>query len=274
MPPFSAELRDFHVRSAHWQRFNRRCRIDTAPPMSPIYPMTLVFPFFQRLLASKQVPAKAFYVLAKRLRIQQHRPMALGQRYSLICRLGEVNTVPQGLEMDLVAVIQDRGETVWEAIETFFYRGEYGIATQSGSVDFASIATTGVHHRWRLYHKDGFPFAKISGDGNPLHYSRIYARMMGFQRDFAQPFLVLGHAIPQPPHDHHSRPFFLDVVFKGPLYYSREAVLKARPTSDGDRFDIFSEGNPRPCMTGLVCSGAPKRGSKFLSKPKKTDAQK
>jgi hypothetical protein len=253
IPDISAELRKFRIAARHLQAFNQLCQIHSGFPMSLVYPMTLVFPLFQRLLGLRRMPVSVFFALAKRLRISQLGNMEMERPYDLICRRGEARIVPKGFEMDLSAVIESRGNPIWEAVETFYYRGDYGIATHSDTNNsLEPIPAAPEIRRWNLSGRNGFRFARICGDGNPIHYSNIYARMFGFECGSAQPFLILGHALQYVTSAAQHLPLYIDVNFKGPVYYTRDIILKAQPFPAGHRFDLLSDGNPRPCMTGLL----------------------
>jgi hypothetical protein len=47
----------------------------------------------------------------------------------------------------------------------------------------------------------------------------------------------------------------LDIAFKGPVYYGNDVILKSRENAQGERFDIYSEANPRPGICGNLQFG-------------------
>jgi len=44
----------------------------------------------------------------------------------------------------------------------------------------------------------------------------------------------------------------LYVAFKGQFYYDKHVTIKSMKTNSRNRFDIYSEGNDRPCMNGIL----------------------
>ena len=194
IPPITVKLDRLEIDRAHLSRFNKICNIKNRDEISLIYPITLVFPFFQRILSLKQAPLSLFNVLGKRLKIIQRRQIGFDEALDIFCEISGVRITSKGLELDLYAVIEVAGETVWTATETFFYRGDFGETdTNAENTAFEPIPEAKVIARWFLSGKNGFRFARISGDGNGIHYSKLYARLFGFERDFAQPFLILGN---------------------------------------------------------------------------------
>lgn len=244
---------EFRISPKHLQTFCKLCRTNVGPATALIYPMTLVFPFLQRLLGLKEAPLPVFSVLAKYLRIDQHQEMNLDVPITVVCRYEHIRIVSNGLELDISASITNNGQLIWKAIETFFYRGEFDNATRSNPNKlFEPILESDDITRWPLVSGKGFRFARNCGDGNPLHYSKMYARLFGYQRDFAQPLLVLGRAVQDLAIADHQPRLSFDVAFKGPCYYENDILMHTKTDFNTQRFDVYSESNPRPCMTGSI----------------------
>ncbi len=253
IPPITLKLDRLKIDRSHLSRFNKICNIKIHDKVSLIYPITLVFPFFQRILSLKQAPLSLFKVLGKRLKIIQHRQISLDDVLDIFCEMSSVRIISKGLEVDLSTVIETGNKRVWTATETFFYRGDFGKAdTNAENTPFESIPKAEVAARWFLSAKNGLRFARISGDGNGIHYSKLYARLSGFERDFAQPFLILGNAVNHLMNNRKINSISLDAAFKGQFYYERNVTIKGVKTDCRQRFDIYSEGNDRPCMNGIL----------------------
>lgn len=253
IPPITLKLDGMKIDRAHLFGFNSICKILDGEAISLIYPMTIVFPFFQRILSLKQAPLSMFSVLGKHLKIIQHRQIGFDEPFDIFCDISNVKIVSKGLEVDLSAVIKAAGEAVWTATETFFYRGNFGEAdTDVEHVVFESIPNAKVIAKWFLPGGIGFRFARISGDGNGIHYSKFYARLLGFKRDFAQPFLILGHALNDFINNEKNGTISLSVAFKGQFYYENNVTVRGVEINNGNRFDIYSDGNDLPCMSGIL----------------------
>jgi len=253
IPPITVKMDGLKVNKVHLSRFNKICNIKDRHEISLIYPITLVFPFFQRILSLKQAPLSLFNVLGKRLKINRYRQIDLDETLDIFCEISCIRIVSKGLEVDLSAIINVAGEIVWTATETFFYRGDFGKPDANvANAVFESIPDAKILARWFLSGGNGFRFARISGDGNGIHYSRLYARFFGFKRDFAQPFLILGNTINRLENNGNTNATFLDVAFKGQFYYEKDVTIKGMKMNGRSRFDIYSEGNDRPCMKGLL----------------------
>lgn len=252
IPEISARLLNTAIDPNHLARFNRLCSIEPLDTISPIYPITLVFIYFQRMLSLKQAPLSLFRVLGKRLQIHQRSALQLNERYDIYCQITGARIVEKGLELDLTARVFSKNEIVWTAVETFFYRGEFDGKTQEVTADkLAPLSEPQEAFSWFLPEGMGYKFAKISGDGNGLHYSKQYAKLFGFERDFAQPFLIIGQAFGVMKALPYDRPMLLDVEFKGQCYYNKKISIKTEVEAP-QRFDIYCQGNNRPCMSAKL----------------------
>ncbi len=260
IPEISTHFSGFHVDCKHLDRFNTICNIEYSQSISPIYPMTLIFVYFQRILSLKQAPLSMYKVLGKRIQIRQLKPINPDENFDIHCKINDIRVVEKGLELDLKAALLSNDETIWTVVETFFYKGKFGEITPNTEPNiFEPISEIQDIASWFLPEGIGYKFAKISGDGNPIHHMKRYAKVFGFERDFAQPFLILGQAlgqimeqiIGQPTDTKTNHPISLDIELKGQCYYNRQITVKG-DTENKARFDIYCQGNERPCMVGKL----------------------
>lgn len=232
-------------------RFNRVCQIENYSKFPLIFPLTYIYPLVQVILARKEAPLSLFVVLNSRMQIIQHRHIGLNEKLDVYCELDHYRILEKGMEVDIRSTIKIDKETVWENTLSFYYRGKFGAPDASFTPpQFEPIADAPEVARWFLPGNIGYSFAGISGDGNPIHYLSPYARLMGFKRDFAQPMLVLAGSLERLLQDSSEKSFCLDIAFKGPVYYENNVTLKSAFASGIKRFDIYEEGNPRPCICG------------------------
>ena len=169
------------------------------------------------------------------------------------CELVRYRIREKGLEIDISSVIEAAGEPVWENIQTYYYRGKFGAMDASYEPpEFEPIPEADVVAAWFLPAGMGLSFAAVSGDGNGIHYSKLYARMFGFERDFAQPLLVLAGSVERLLNAGYDNAVSLDVALKGPFYYESNITLKKVFINNATRFDIYCEENPRPCIEGKL----------------------
>jgi hypothetical protein len=234
--------------------FNRICGIKMSNKLPAIYPFALIYPLLQRMLARKEAPMSLFVVLNNRMQALQHRAIGIDETLDIYCSIAGHRIREKGLEMDIASVIKSNGIAVWENIQTFYYRGKFGAQDenyQPPHCEEIPVPDADETARWFLHAGIGHRFSKVCGDGNPIHYWKTYARLLGFKRDFAQPLLVLGSAFTHLLKDEGDR-ISLDISLKGPVYYENTVILKSKDINGTKRFDILCGDNPLPCICGAL----------------------
>lgn len=240
------------IERAHLQAFNAACHVRAPEAVPILYPMTLVYPPLLRLLSSGAAPMPLFFALNTKLSVRQSLALAAGDRLDIDLAAAHVRQVDKGLELDVQASVRRGEEPVWDSVLTFYYRGRFDAVDRAAPSDaLPEIASAGAQHDWVIPAKGGFRFGRLCGDTNPLHYGKAYAKAFGFERDFAQPLLVLGQALsrlagPQP-----GLPARLDARLKAPVYYEHQLKMLVAQTPHGRRFDIYCVPNSRPSICAL-----------------------
>lgn len=240
------------IEREHLRAFNAACHVRRAQEVPILYPMTLVYPPLLRLLSSGAAPMPLFFALNTKLSVRQSAALAEGDRLDIDLAAADVRQVDKGLELDVQASVRRGPDLVWESLLTFYYRGRFDDVARSAASDaLPEIAAAGAQHEWDIPAKGGFRFGRLCGDTNPLHYGKAYAKAFGFERDFAQPLLVLGQALsrlagPQP-----GLPARLDARLKAPVYYERELKMLVAQIPQGIRFDVYCNPNSRPSICAV-----------------------
>jgi hypothetical protein len=254
-PQITAQQKEVTIDKCRLDEFNRICGIKNCDKLPMIYPFALIYPLLQRMLARKEAPLSLFVVLNNRMQVLQRRAIGIDETLDIYCSIAGHRIREKGLEMDIVSVIKSNGTAVWENIQTFYYRGKFGAPDenyQPPHCEDIPIPDANETARWFLPAGIGRSFSKVSGDGNPIHYLKTYARLFGFKRDFAQPLLVLGSALTHLLRTGNDNAVSLDVALKAPIYYENNIILKSSAINDITRFDIYMEGNPLPCICGKL----------------------
>lgn len=237
----------------HLQAFCRICDIPIDFPMPFLYPFTFAYPCMLRLVSQSVFPFSMFKMLHVRSQTTVYRPMSENDLLNITCTTSDQRQLIKGIEFDLQTCIRVHRETVWENTSTFFVRKKADVKESA----FKPRRLTNIDHaeiidKWYLPAKDRFGFARISGDSNGIHYSKRYAKMLGFQRDYAQPLRVAAKCIETLPRSMDHELIRLHLHYKGPVYYNNELTLKYQETEEGQRFDLFCEGNRKPCIRGMM----------------------
>ncbi len=244
---------DLKIDTEHLKLFNSICGIDTTLNLHIMYPFTLAYPYLMRILCRKEMPFSQFKILNIRNRITMFRQIKPDELFTIDCYNSAVRTVTNGLEFEFKAEIYSGIEKVWETTATYFNRGKFGTADplyKTPRLDPAENPQ--IINQWFLDAENRFKFGRISGDTNGIHYSPLYAKMFGFKRDFSQPIRVTARCVSELPDHKADKPGILEFYMKGPVYYKSKLTLKNRKTDSSDRFDLYCEGNEKPCISAKL----------------------
>jgi hypothetical protein len=253
VPEIHAIRPGLRIDPRHMKDFYDICEIPASPDIHILYPLTLAYPYMMRILCRKEMPFSLFRILNTRNIISMHRSIAPDETLDIDCYNSEPRITPKGLELDIISKVGRGNERAWDCITTYFVRGNFG----SGGKLYMPprpdpITDAHIVHTWYLPAKKRFRFARISGDTNGIHYWRLYARLFGFERDFAQPIRVIAKSVSSLPDIKVKGTLRLDFFLKGPVYYENTLVLKNQKIKNGNRFNLYLKDTDKPCIEGKL----------------------
>ncbi len=196
-----------------------------------------------------------FKMLTIRNSITRYRPIRLDEKLDVISRITGQHFVPKGMEFYIQSLLKVKGELVWENESTLYVPGKSQKELDEYTPPrFEQIPNADVFASWYFSAKDRFRFARVMGDSNGIHYSTKYAQLFGFKRDFAQPIRIASKCLDFMLDGTENLPHKIDLMFKGPVYYESELTMKSAIIDSNHRFDLYCQGNERPCICGnLSC---------------------
>jgi hypothetical protein len=231
------------------------CRLSGTDDTLPIlYPHVLTSGMQLDMMTQPGFPISMLGAVHLRNHVLQHRPIRIEDRLDVECSMGQERSVKQGLEWDVNTVITAGGAVVWEEISTYLVRGKYGeIQEPPARANFAELSNGQEQATWNVPAGMGRRYAKITGDYNPIHVSKILAKLFGFKKDLVHGMWSLARCAEEYLALPDDQPQQVDVAFKGPVYMGSDVRLMV---GDGGRFDLFAKGNDRPVINGTMQSKA------------------
>ncbi len=253
MPDIAISWSGVSINKKHLKTFCRICGIKEDFKVPFLYPFIFAYPCMLRLVSQTCFPFPMFKILHVRSETTGYRPIDMDDSLEITCTSSDQRFLAKGVEFDLQTTIMSKGEKVWENISTFYVRTKTKLkevaTTPPRLMPMDRPETIG---KWHLPAKDRFRFARISGDSNGIHYNKWYAKMFGFKRDYAQPLRVTAKCMSYLPLSFNNETIRLNLHYKGPVYYNSDLILNYQEKESGHRFDLFCEGNPKPCICGMV----------------------
>lgn len=180
IPEVELELLNVKAEPAGVAAYARVCGFALRDQLPPTYPHVLAFPLHMSLMADGRFPFGAVGLVHVANRIEQHRPLGLGEELTLRARPTALTPHPKGQTFTIVTEARAAGgELAWEGVSTFLRRSK-GDPEASGGAEFALDPATPASAEWKLGGDLGRRYAAVSGDRNPIHMHALTARALGF----------------------------------------------------------------------------------------------
>jgi hypothetical protein len=273
MPALKLVWQGYHISRAHLKKYLDICGSRPGRNVPMLYPHMITFGMHMRIITHRAFPFKYLNMLQLRNHIIQNRPIGIDERLDISCEIADQRNVSKGLEYDMYTVFRAGSEVIWENINTYFFPGKFGPPEEaSPNASFRPLPEKASALRWTTPSGGGFKFALICGDYNGIHYIAPYARIFGFNSDFAHGQFSIIQCAQHLPRLDEEEPVRIDVSLKGPMYYSSEALLKYVSDRSGLGFDLYCGDNPRPCIIGSMRNVTP--GSRLIEVNKDKDSSK
>jgi len=216
-----AGVKWFGVRlnSKYLERFSSICGLERKPYLPVLYPFTLIYPLKLWLISQREIHLPMFKMLTTRNETIMYRKIRVDEELNITANIVGQQFTLKGMEFYILSKLMVDTETVWENKSTLYIPGKHRIENiRDTSVRFKNIPEAKEIAAWYLDDKDRLLFSRVIGDSNGIHYSPKYAKMLGYDRDFAQPIRVASKCL-EFFYDY-SEDFPLtvvDLMFKGPV---------------------------------------------------------
>jgi hypothetical protein len=186
---------------AHLAAYDRVCGFRLTDTLPATYPHVLAFGLAMRLMSSADFPFPVVGLVHIANRITVLEPIDAAARLDLSVRADGLRDHDRGRQFDVVATATIDGEPVWRGISTYLRKENDGLRkendglrkendglrkeTEGGRRDDADRTPPPATAQWRVPANAGREYAAVSGDHNPIHTSRLGARLFGFPRPIA-----------------------------------------------------------------------------------------
>ncbi len=240
------------------QAYREACGIGNDGNLPLLYPHVLTSSMHIHLLTDKRFPASALGAVHSRIHIVQKRPIKEAEKPDITCAISDSRTLKAGLETDITTTLRIGDECVWESVSSYIFRGrKFGKPGEAHPwSQFDELGEPTLEAQWHVPVNMGKRYAKITGDYNPIHVSRLLAKLFGFKRDIVHGMWCLGRCLAHVQDFSYDQPVRLDTAFKGPVFMDSDCTMKGHEIEAGFRFDLYNQGNPRPSIVAVMRAAA------------------
>jgi len=248
--PVRAVIKNYRIDSEHLKRYIEVCGLTDDGALPILYPHVFTAPLQMAVVSHRDFPVSCLGILHYRNHIIQYRRIMADEELSVSVELVESRIIKQGAEFDYTIKITSGSELVWESITTYLKKGKFGKKYSASPLSDIIHPVEKAEQRIEHYIPDGIGkrYAKICGDFNPIHMSKMLARLFGYRATVAHAFWAAGSGAGLLSGINYDKPVRVDMTFKGPLFTgSRSHIETCRHRGD-IRFDYYCGDNPRPSV--------------------------
>ncbi|HEX5204567.1 MAG TPA: MaoC/PaaZ C-terminal domain-containing protein [Actinoplanes sp.] len=245
LPDREIARRGVPVDRGHLARYDRVCGFRLTDTLPATYPHVLAFPLAMTLMAAPDFPFPVVGLVHVANRITVRRPLGAAGRIDFLVRAENLRAHDRGRVFDVVATAFASGENVWTGVSTYLSKNAGKREGREKRDHPPAPAPTAV---WKVPATAGRDYAGVSGDHNPIHTSRIGARLFGFPRPIAHGMWSKARALAAL-EGRLPAEYTVDVAFKQPILLPARVGFAACATGDGWSFRLDSK---RPHLAGQV----------------------
>jgi acyl dehydratase len=240
--------------------YNRVCGLRLADTLPPTYPHVVAFGLALWLMSTPDFPFPVLGLVHVANRISQGRPVHVAERLDFTVRTASLRPHPRGQQFDVVATATVAGIEVWHGVSTYLRRAK-GAPAAAGEVSGpiegraaappAAVAAPATTALWRVGAGTGKAYAAVSGDRNPIHMSRLGARVFGFPRPIAHGMWTMARALAAL-EGKLADTYTIDVIFRRPLPLPATVAWAERRDSDGWTIGVTEPVSGKEYLTGSI----------------------
>ncbi|MCG5450881.1 MaoC/PaaZ C-terminal domain-containing protein [Micromonospora hortensis] len=243
LPAVELTVGGVSVDRAQLADYDRVCGFRLTDRLPATFPHVMGFPLALRLMTAPTFPLPLIGLVHVGNRITTHRPITADETLDFTTYAENLRPHDRGRQVDVVLVGSVDGAEVWRGVSTYLGRERKPGRREPGERPEAPTATA----RWRVEPRIGTEYARVSGDHNPIHTSRLGARLFGFRRPIAHGMwskarclAALEARLPDA--------YAVEVAFKLPVPLPSTVNFALLP----DGGFALHDSRGRPHLTGLV----------------------
>jgi acyl dehydratase len=266
LAPLEAVLTHFKPKRDRVAAYRALCGSPPSDYLPIAYPHVLATPVQLALMTSSAFPVRIMGLVHLRNHIEQQRPLRVDEAGQLRVWINGHRDTNQGQEFDVNTSVEVDGRTVWQEICVFMARrmtpakkrhsGRIAAGEGIPAPDAEAVKPTSPESvRTSTFDADGdvgWRYARVAGDFNPIHLSKVGARMFGFNQPIAHGMWSMARCLAALNASTFDSPKRVDVVFKRPVTIPAPLRLETWHTADGAGFALKGAERGKMHVAGSV----------------------
>jgi acyl dehydratase len=252
LPETTLVLREVEVARQPLYAYQRACGFDLSDRVPATYPHVLAFPLAMLLMSGTDFPFPVVGLVHIANRIDVLRPVNAGEHLEFAVRAVDLRAHERGRQFDVRATASVGDEVVWRGVATYLRREKTSGDGHAPRPDPPPAPTPAAI--WSVDADTGRRYARVSGDHNPIHTSRIGARALGFARPIAHGMWSAARCLAALAGRLPDR-YQAEVAFKLPIPLPSRVAFSCAPTGEGWSVALHDVRTGRPHLAGSVRMG-------------------
>ena len=158
-------------------------RYGDAVPLT--YPFVLTYPAVMELVTGFDFPFAAIGAVHTENRIIRHRPIAVTDTVGISTHAENLREHRKGLLVDVVSRVSVGNEPAWDQVTTFLHQQHTSLSDEPGPEPPKAPKLSPPDAILRITPRQIRRYSSIGADRNPIHTSRLGARLFGFPKPIA-----------------------------------------------------------------------------------------
>ena len=164
--------------------YSRVCGYPLNDRLPMTWPHVLGFPLQMSLMSARDFPFALPGLVHLRNEIEWAQPLPVSQPLVIEVHAEQLAEHPRGATVDLVTEVRVGDALGWSGRSTYLSLGR-SIGTAVTRDELAVAVDDRARSVWHVPADIGRRYARVSGDVNPIHVSRLAAKAFGFPRAIA-----------------------------------------------------------------------------------------
>jgi acyl dehydratase len=272
LPPLEAVLMHFKPSRERVEAYRAVCGGAPSAYLPIAYPHVLAMPVQLALMSSSAFPVRLMGLVHLRNHIELQRPLRVDEVGNIRVSINGHRDTDRGQEFDVITHVEVGGRLVWSETCVLMARrltrdtskrsssrisaGE-GIPAPDAEAVAPPSPESVVVSRFEADDGIGWRYARVAADFNPIHLSKIGARMFGFNQPIAHGMWSMARCLAAIDSRMYDAPKRVDVVFKRPVSIPAPLTLETWHTPDSAGFALKGAGKGKMHVAGSVVPLAP-----------------
>jgi len=269
IPEVELELAGVRADAERIAAYARVCGFALRDTLPPTYPHVLAFSLHMAVMADGGFPFGAVGLVHVENRIEQRRPIGVGEELTIRVRPTKLQEHPRGQTFSLLTKVLSGRQIAWESTSTMLRHGPAN--DSAGTTPSNNRAKSELHQllgpagrevdavrgelaagaEWKLGGDLGRRYAAVSGDRNPIHMHSLAAKPLGFPRAIAHGMWTKARCLA----GLESRlpdAFAIEVRFRKPILLPARVEFSSTGEGEGIDFAVRDAKRGTPHLDGRI----------------------